>query len=211
MSVGKVARKVLGPFAGSVAEFYRNLFIDLDDLARTVASLAPEAKRVAEIGAGFGDAANALLPYLPHAVFYGVDMAHPSPGSLYTRPNKAVFTQQSSSELLAEQGSTFDLVLIVDVVHHVSQEHRAGLLRDAMDLTAPGGLLVVKDWTRDRTPIHALTYFSDRYLSSDKGVHFETYEALRTLIAPGDGWTLACETRIPPWRNNLLLAYRKDA
>jgi len=201
---------MLGPYVGTVTEFYRNLFIDLDDLARTLASLAPGSKRVAEIGAGFGDAANALLPLLPEATFYGVDMAHPSPGSLYTRANKAVFTQQSSSELLAEQGSTFDLVLIIDVVHHVSREHRGALLRDARDLTAPGGLLVVKDWARNRTPIHGLTYFSDRFISMDKGVHFETYDALRHLIYPGDGWTLACETRVPPWKNNLLLAYRKD-
>lgn len=211
MSVGKVARKLLGPYVGTVTELYRNLFIDLDDLARTLASLAPGAKRVAEIGAGFGDAANALMPHLPDATFYGVDMAHPSPGSLYTGTNKAVFTQQSSSELLAEQGSTFDLVLIIDVVHHVPREHRAALLRDARDLTAPGGLLVVKDWTRDRTPIHCMTYFSDRFISLDKGVHFETYDDLLSMIDPGDGWTLTCETRVPPWKNNLLLAYRKDA
>ncbi len=210
VSLGATVRTLLGPLAGPVTNRYRDFFINLDDLAVTLASLAPGAQRVAEIGTGFGDLANALLERLPNAVFYGVDVAHPSPGSLYSRPNQAVFTNQTSSELLTEQGASFDLVLICDVIHHVPCDKRQALLQDAMDLTAPGGVLVVKEWARDRNLRHLAAYVSDYYISADKGVRFETDQAMRRLVDPGQGWSLVCEARVPPARNNVLWGFRKD-
>ena len=85
-----------------------------------------------------GDAADELMRRLPDAEYVGVDVEHPSPGSLYTAGAPATFTKQTGTELLAQHGSTFDLVLVVDVIHHVPSELRAQLMRDAADLVGAG-------------------------------------------------------------------------
>ena len=209
MSLGTTVRAALGPLAGPLAEKYRDMYIRLDDLAESLASMAPSARRVAEIGCGYGDAANELMRRLPDAEYVGVDVEHPSPGSLYTAGAPATFTKQTSTELLAQHGSTFDLVLVVDVIHHVPSELRAQLLRDAADLVAPGGILAVKDWERGRDFWSAACWFSDYYLSGDKGVQFEELAELRRITEPVGEWTLVGESRVPPRRQNVLFIWRR--
>jgi 2-polyprenyl-6-hydroxyphenyl methylase/3-demethylubiquinone-9 3-methyltransferase len=213
MSLGRIVRAVLGPLAAPLAVTYRDMYIRLDDLAESLASMAPSARRVAEIGCGYGDVANELMRRLPAAEYVGVDVAHPSPGSLYAAAAPATFTRQTSTELLAEHGSTFDLVLVVDVIHHVPSELRTQLLRDAADLVAPGGILAVKDWEWRHDFWSAACWFSDYYLSGDKDVRFEVLDELRRIATPdgaGDGdWTLVSESRVPPRRQNVLLTWRR--
>ena len=76
--------------------------------------------------------------------------------------------------LVAEAPEPFDTVLVVDVLHHVPVTERDEFLRAARQLVARGGTLVVKEWERRRNPAHAAAYASDRYLSGDHDVEFET-------------------------------------
>lgn len=105
---------------GPASDLYRSLFIDVNALAEVARSLAPDAHRIAEIGCDDGSVAEALLAVLPGAAYVGVDVAEP--GRLFRGDlARARFASQLSSDLLAESGpGQFDLVVVVDVVHHVA-------------------------------------------------------------------------------------------
>jgi SAM-dependent methyltransferase len=212
MGLGYAVRSRLGKYEPAVSEAYRARFIDLGVLATTVASLAPGASRVAEIGCGDGSMAAAILAEMPSVEYVGIDVAD-NPGRLFAGDRSRVrFVSQPSSELVVTEAGTFDVVLVVDVVHHVADSERVSLLADAAALLRPGGLLIFKDWERGRGAAHLLAYGSDRYVSGDRTVRFMPLEELHQLAAKAaPGFELAVECRVPPRRNNVLLALRKPA
>jgi 2-polyprenyl-6-hydroxyphenyl methylase/3-demethylubiquinone-9 3-methyltransferase len=118
----------------------------------------------------------------------------------------------TSSDLLAEAPAPFDMVCVVDVVHHLPEHQRVPILRDAAALTSDTGTVVVKDWEQDRGVVHMMTFMAERYVSGDKTVRFATREQLRGYLADGlPGFGIACESRIPPRRNNVLYVMRRTA
>lgn len=207
--LGVRVRRRLGRWETPAAEAYRAAFINLDDMAATVASVTT-ARRILEIGCGDGSVADRMCQVFPDAEYVGIDVT-PDPGRRYRgAPERAVFRSMYSSELLSESPEPFDLVLVVDVLHHVDDGAREALIGDAMAMTKPGGCVVVKDWERNRSLAHALTYGADRYVSGDKTVRFMTPSELRGLVLGAcPDWHLVCEARVPPHRNNLLLVLRK--
>lgn len=208
MGFGTTVRHRLGPLEPRVAEAYRGRFIDLDDFARSVASLT-RPRRIVEVGCGDGAVADRLCREFPEADYLGIDIA-PSPGRLFTGDRKrAEFRSQSSGALLAEQPEPYDLVMLVDVFHHLPDPLRLPTLRDLVALAAPGGLIIVKDWERAATLGHLACYVSDRYISGDSTVRYATRSELLNEIATAiPTASLVCEARIPPRRNNIMFALR---
>jgi hypothetical protein len=79
-------------------------------------------------------------------------------------------------------------------------------------LAAPGGLVVLKEWERLPRLATLASLLAERYIGGDPGVRYPTMGELRQTIAAGiPGAKLHCEARIPPHRNNVLLAVRKPA
>ncbi|MGI8715027.1 MAG: class I SAM-dependent methyltransferase [Solirubrobacteraceae bacterium] len=209
MGIGTAVRHRLGPLEGVASELYRSRFIDLDELTRTLTSLT-QAQRIVEIGCGEGAVAERLLRKLPTARYVGVDVA-PEPGRMFAGDRRrAEFARMSSAEFLAEAPEPFDLALLVDVFHHLPEGLRIATLRDLGRLCRPGGLIAIKDWERSATPWHLACYSADRYVTGDAGVRYPTRPELLDAIALAiPGAELVCEARIPPRRNNLLLALRQ--
>ena len=212
MGLGYAVRSRLGKYEPAVSDAYRSAFINLDDVATTVASLAPHATRIAEIGCGDGSMAAAMFACMPSVDYTGIDVAD-RPGRLFAGDRSRVrFMSQPSSALVATEAGTFDIVLLVDVVHHVADSDRVAVLSDGAALVRPGGLLIFKDWERGRGAAHLLAYASDRYVSGDRSVRFMPLDELRELAAKAaPGFELAVECRVPPRRNNVLLALRRPA
>lgn len=209
MGIGPQVRHRLGRFEIPAAEAYRNRFINLDDLATTLASLTA-AKRILEIGCGDGALAQRLCGVFPAAEYLGIDVAD-RPGRLFRGDaNRAVFRSVSSADLLAENPDRFDLVVIVDVVHHIPARLRAPVLADAARLVTPDGMVAVKDWERGNGIAHLMAYTADRYVTGDPNVRFPSRAELRDLIDTAlPGFDVVCEARIPPRRNNVLYALRR--
>ncbi|MFJ9519971.1 class I SAM-dependent methyltransferase [Kitasatospora sp. NPDC101801] len=211
MSLGTLVRNRLGSLEVPAANLYRSAFINLDDLATTLLSLGP-ARRVLEVGCGDAALAHRLTARSPTSSYLGIDIA-PAPGRLFLGdPDRARFRSMSTSQLIAEDPEPFDLVMIVDVLHHVPVPQRRQLIQDAASLAAPGAVLAIKDWERDAGAAHWLAYAADRYISGDRTVDFPSRRELRSAIATAlPDWAPFLETRIPPLRNNVLYALRKDA
>jgi 2-polyprenyl-6-hydroxyphenyl methylase/3-demethylubiquinone-9 3-methyltransferase len=199
-----MVRHRLGRWEIPAAEAYRNRFINLDDLAVTIASLTP-AKRILEIGCGDGALGQRLCAVYPDAEYVGIDIA-PTAGRLFHGDrDRATFRSIPSAELVAEQPQPFDLVCIVDVVHHLPEELRVPVLRDAAALTSADGVIAVKDWERGRGLAHVLAFTADRYVTGDKTVRFASYDELHGYVDEAlTGFEVVCEARIPPRRNNVL-------
>ena len=210
MTPGALVRRILPEhLERTVADAYRDAFVNLDDLARTIGSLG-RFRRIIEVGCGEG-ALSSRLVRTTEARILGIDIA-PNPGRGYTGDRaQATFRSQRVEDLLAE-GATADLVVLSDVIHHVPVAERPAFLRSCRRLLAPGGLLVVKEWERRGNVFHALAYGSDRYVSGDRTVSFLTRDELLALLTEADdGLSVVCEARIPPRRNNLLVGLRADA
>lgn len=211
MGFGTSVRRRLGRWEVPAADLYRSLFIELEDLADTVASLG-SVGRIVEIGCGDGAFADSLCLAYPQADYLGIDVSD-CPGRLFRGDrSRAQFRSITSNDLLAERPQRFDLVAVVDVLHHVTEGERTQVLRDAAALTAPAGLVVVKEWERGHGLAHALAYTADRYVSGDSGVRFMPEHELRQLVETAlPEFELVCKARIPPHRNNLLFALRRPS
>jgi SAM-dependent methyltransferase len=204
VGIGTTIRHRLGRWEIPAAEMYRNRFINLDDLAATLASLGP-AKRILEIGCGDGAFGQRLCKVFPVAEYVGIDIA-PTAGRLFRGDgSRATFRAISSAEFLAERPEPFDLVCVVDVVHHLPEELRVPVLADAAALTTTDGVIAVKDWERGRGLAHVMAFAADRYVTGDKNVRFPSREELRGYLDRAlPEFEIVCETRIPPRRNNVL-------
>lgn len=210
MTPGALVRRVLPTRVERlVADAYRDVFVDLDELARTIGSLGVFSRAV-EVGCGEGALAS-RLSRTTDAQLLGIDIAA-DPGRNYTgAPGRASFRQTRVEELVGA-GHTADLVVLSDVVHHVPTDERVAFLRSCRALLTPGGLIVVKEWERRPGIAHALAYGSDRYVSGDRNVGFLTRAQLVALVhLAAPDLVAVCETRVPPRRNNLLLGLRAPA
>ena len=205
MSLGQILRRILGPLTDPVARFYRSYYIDLGSFATTLAR-GPGVETILEIGCGDGHLCEALAREMSSATVLGVDIAD-SPGALYGgRSDGVEFRQVPAEELIAEVPEGFDLVVLSDVLHHVPVGERGGLLDTAWALTSEGGRLAVKDWVSTRNLATGLAYLSDRFITGDRPLFFESREALVDLLAVHTpGGTVVGEGSVPPHRNNLYL------
>jgi 2-polyprenyl-3-methyl-5-hydroxy-6-metoxy-1,4-benzoquinol methylase len=114
----------------------------------------------------------------------------------------------SSSDFLAEAPDPFDLVLVVDVLHHVPRDRRTALLADVRALTRPDGHYLVKEWEPTRTLGHWAAWAADRFITGDRIQHV-TAPDLKHQLATLLGDELVLEARVPPRRNNYLLGYHR--
>jgi SAM-dependent methyltransferase len=209
VGIGTFVRHRLGRLEIPAAELYRACFINLDQLGARVATLR-EPKRILEIGCGDGALAQRLTAACPAADYLGIDPA-PTAGRLYRGdPARAEFRRQDTANLVAGQPDPFDLVVIVDVLHHIPAAARPTVLRHAAQLTAPGGLLLIKEWAKDRPVFGRLAYWADRYVTGDRDVDFMTEDQLATLLSDTLGeFTRTAHRPIPPWRENILFTLER--
>ena len=108
-------------------------------------------------------------------------------------------------ELPAEQ---FDVVTMVDVLHHVAEAERASAVRQAIERVAPGGLFLFKDmveapfWRR-------LAHNLDDFIFSGEWVKQVRTAELRNEVL-GAGFDMVEELVIPRlWYGNTLLVFRR--
>jgi cyclopropane fatty-acyl-phospholipid synthase-like methyltransferase len=208
MSIGSTVRRAFGPIEPQVSSLYRSLFIDLDACAAQIAAVAP-AQSILEIGCGEGQLAEALLAQYPEADYVGIDPMD-GVGRLFRGDRaRARFETIDLGTFAQSHGDGFDLVLTVDVLHHVQPEDRPPLLSLVRQVTRPGGHYAVKDWVKSRHPLHAMAYLSDRVLTGDRVAYFASGELEQlTMVDPADA--LVLRAAVKPRGNNLLLVYRRS-
>jgi 2-polyprenyl-6-hydroxyphenyl methylase/3-demethylubiquinone-9 3-methyltransferase len=205
---GRLVRRVLGPAVDPVIRRYRLFYVDLRSWGETMATLDGVGS-ILEIGCGDGHLCEVLATAFPDAEVLGIDIAE-DPGRLYGGRHDGVEFRRQTAEELADTGAVFDLVVLCDVIHHVSPEKQGSLVETAWGMVAPSGYLAVKDWVRGPDMASRFAYLSDRYVTGDIPNFFDSDDAFIELIEGqctggenvGSGW-------VPPRANNRYLFRRR--
>jgi 2-polyprenyl-3-methyl-5-hydroxy-6-metoxy-1,4-benzoquinol methylase len=208
MPIGPAVRRAFGPFEHRIAAVYRSIYVDLDEYVDAVREWVPNASEILEVGCGEGAVTERLAAAYPDAKITAIDIT-PRVGRLYRGPTDRVrFRQCTVQEIEAQEAGRFDLAMIADVIHHVPQPLRKGLLDAASGCLAPGGSLIFKEWERSRTPIHWMCHASDRWLTGDQ-VSFMSRDEGRALLTQSFAEAaLIDERRVAPWRHNIMTLVR---
>ena len=207
--LGARVRRLFGPHERLISELWRAAFFDLDAFVDQIHRWQPEARAILEVGCGEGAVAERLTARYPNARYLGVDLCA-APGRLY-EGDRAVFRREPVQHTASQSPASFDLVVIADVLHHVPQTERPSLLGALRRACRPGGLVVVKDWTKDRSLQTALALFADRHITQDEDVALMPPDAFRDLLAEAFGDAALTERAcIAPWRQNVAWAVRPD-
>ncbi|MDB5027916.1 MAG: hypothetical protein JWO66_1605 [Candidatus Eremiobacteraeota bacterium] len=186
MTVGKLARKVLGPaFFTRVAHYYRAFFVNLAKVVDTFAREIPQGAHVVDVGGGDGAPLNYLLQARPDITISMLDLAPSIGGAI--EPRFETRTRRlpgvSIADYLASGGARADAVIVSDVVHHVPVEAREEFFRDLGRLAAtPGTVVMIKDVEPSGARAW-LSYLADRYISGDRRVSLISRGTLRGLLS----------------------------
>ncbi len=211
MRPGPLIRRLFGPHERRVAEAYRRIFVDLDELAGLMSAWVPRAQRILEVGCGEGAMTERIARAYPTAAVTAIDIS-PRVGRLFRGQTFAVtFRQETIADLVCREPASFDLVVLSDVIHHVPADARRSLIGAIDQAIAPNGSLFFKDWVVSASPIHWLCALSDRYLTGDD-VAYCTLGGLSALVTDvfGPGTIRRMDT-VRPWHNNVaVLLQRSD-
>jgi SAM-dependent methyltransferase len=130
-----------------------------DRVVNGVAALAPDASSMLDIGASDGRVAARVAGRLGIADVYGADVQ--------LQPDPAIPVVEYDGCSLPFDDDRFDLVTIVDVLHHADDP--TAVVRDALRVLTPGGAIVVKDHLRLGSWSSMVLYAMDT--ASNFGVH----------------------------------------
>lgn len=210
MSIGPKVRRMLGPIEAPISSAYRSMFINVGELGKAIDAV-PFGSRVLEVGVGDGMIASQIIERRPDASVLGIDLAE-NPGSLFEGDrSRAEFRTISTSDLLAEQPTPFDAIVIADVLHHVPPSLRTGLLDDVATLLSDDGVLLVKETVVVKSPGYWMGRFSDRWITGDRNVSFLREADLKQLVTDNVPNLVVCgRSTIRPWKTNLLLVWRRE-
>ena len=211
MSIGSLARTVLGPYFPIAGRIYRSAFVDLRLLAQAAAPLIPPDAHILDVGGGDGEPLNHILALRPDVTVTMTDL-NPAIG-LALRPEfrSRVELRASTSVLdyLRSPGKAPNVVMLNDVMHHVRPHERAKLLGQIQEIMARFG--TSKLLIKDVEPGHfrsALCLWTDRHITGDKGVELVSREELDVLMRRACGECRVEESLLfekdPP---NYLVAY----
>jgi 2-polyprenyl-3-methyl-5-hydroxy-6-metoxy-1,4-benzoquinol methylase len=206
-AIGPTIRSLFGCHEKYVSGLYRRLFVDLWLAVKEIEAIS-SPKTILEIGCGEGALTEVLARCYPKAHIVGTDIS-PQVGRLFEGDRSNVtFVQKTTQDFELTNKLTFDLVVICDVMHHVSQDLHREMLAFAKRMLRPNGLLALKEWERRTNPVHGLCYLIERYITGDKVVYMSREEIKSLVGSVFDLRNIEKEIRIPPWKNNLLLLIR---
>lgn len=205
MAVGPLVRRCFGQHERRIADLYRAVFVDLESVVRQIHDWSPAPKRILEVGCGEGSMTERLASVYPLAAITAIDVT-PRLGRLYQGRKAGVVFRQIAVETIArESPGQFDLVVLCDVLHHVSPLNRSSLLRSIALCVDRDGVFVVKEWLRSNSAIHGLCWLSDVALTGDRVEYFSEPELRSALNHAFETSPPRRAVRIRPWSNNAML------
>jgi 2-polyprenyl-6-hydroxyphenyl methylase/3-demethylubiquinone-9 3-methyltransferase len=200
---------MFGPYEHQLAQAYRQLFVDLDELAVIMRTWVPQADNILEVGCGEGAMTERIRHSYSAANVTAIDITA-NVGRLFRGDRSAVtFSQETVQEVAVRKPGSFDLVVLSDVIHHVPVNARQSLLDGIHQAMTPNGSLIFKDWIISATPIHLLCTISDRYVTGDD-VTFCTMDGISKMLTRTFGSdAIRLVDTVRPWRNNVAVLVRQ--
>jgi Methyltransferase domain len=192
MALGAGVRAIAGPRLFRVlGNWYRRVFVDLNELVTLLAGGTPQGAHVLDIGGGDGAPINALVAKRADLTVTMIDIGDSVGTWIEDRFSDRVIRQPKTSlaEYLQTNSRLPDVVFLLDVIHHVPAWRRVSLYAELGILFKRRPDLRV--FIKDVEPGHwrsRLGLWSDRYVTGDRHVEFVTrvqlLNDLRNALGP---------------------------
>lgn len=174
MSPGRFVRTVLGDRNARVAgRLYRAIFVDMAKAGAAIAAEIPRGGHVLDVGGGDGEPLNCLLQLRPDIRVTTIDVAAEVGQWIHAQhlPRVTRIGATTLQTYLASGAPFPDVLLMIDVMHHIPVAQREAFLADVTGALrrAPRMCVIVKDVE----PGHwraTLGRLSDRYVTGDRSV-----------------------------------------
>jgi len=203
MSIGSIVRTVLGPRGFRVVgRLYREVFVDLGEVARAVATAIPDGVHILDVGGGDGEPLNYLLDRLQASTVTMIDLS-PAIGGFLEEKHRSRVEIRGGMSLRQYVDGIFvggphrrpDVLLVSDVMHHIPADGRAAFYHEIGRLfdRCPNLTVIIKDLE----PGHwrtTLGRFCDRYITGDRNVRMISRGELVTGITQSLGALDSFET-----------------
>jgi 2-polyprenyl-3-methyl-5-hydroxy-6-metoxy-1,4-benzoquinol methylase len=169
-----------------IGRHYRAFFVDLDLVAQALAAAIPPGARVLDVGGGDGVPLNHLLGLRADIHVTTIDPA-PQVGQWIEPEHAPRVVRRPRTTLanyLAGHDDPPDVVLMVDVLHHIPPPDRAKFFGGIADLLrrAPGMRIIIKD-VEPGSPRALLGYWADRYVTGDTLISPVGRDEVRALVS----------------------------
>jgi hypothetical protein len=169
---------------------YRAIYVDLAKEAAALATVIPRDSHLLDVGGGDGEPLNHLLALRPDIRITTLDPA-PVVGQWIDARFDGEVTRLPATSLadyLAGGRANPDAILIADVLHHIPEIARANFLASIRVLLerVPQLRIIVKD-VEPGSWRALLGYWSDRYITGDRGVSLISSQNLARLFEEGLG------------------------
>jgi 2-polyprenyl-3-methyl-5-hydroxy-6-metoxy-1,4-benzoquinol methylase len=166
--------KVLSRVSPSLLRTIRNQLLTMSKIH----SALPARGRVLEIGCGYGHILSSLAELRPDLDFLGIDVDRDA-----VVQSKSMWKQQNlrfENEDVQQIHGGFDLILILDVIHHLPDGAEHFMFQHSARLLKEEGRLLVKDMPFDNCQIGV---FLDTYVSGQPS-NVRTDDQFRSAIQP---------------------------
>lgn len=185
MALGPAIRQKLKShpkIQSTIANLYRSFFLDVGALVEHL-PIPSSATSLLNVGTGDGSILNLVARKFPALRITTADVTQ-TRGELIEKDisSRVAMVSYLPNDYTAQfWKQTFDVVLLVDVIHHVPVADRSLLLLNVWSTVSADGVLLVKD-----VEPHGFRAFlgllSDKYLTGDRHVDQVSASDLRRLI-----------------------------
>ena len=174
-------------FKGPVLEWYLRIKIKLEKNYEPFEQIVPRNATVLDLGCGYG-----FLCYLLHFVseerqITGVDYDEDkiiTASNCYSKNEKINFIHADITEYIIDK--MYDIIIISDVLHYLSQEKQLSVLRKAFAALQPGGAVIVREGNKDLQQKHRGTklseFFSVKLMRFNKSTHDLNFMSGETIV-----------------------------
>jgi len=186
MSVGKVARLILGKKFKVIGRIYRSMFVNLRLVSISISPYIPINSLVLDIGGGDGDPLNHLLSLREDLKVITIDPSN-SIGSFIEEVYSSrvqLLPGVSVGEYSKITSQIPDVILISDVIHHIPINSRNVFFSELKEIivnSEKSVKLIIKDIEPGSFRSN-LSLFSDRCVSGDQNVSLIKCSNLKTIL-----------------------------
>ena len=157
-----------------VLRFYRTrLNLDFPRLMRYL----PGRGRLLDVGCGVGSVDVAIATQRPELSVVGIDLNEK--GIELANQYNSLPNVTYRAERLEDVEGEFDVVLLLDVLHHVDPTEHADMFSAAAARLTPSGYVLIKDIERDRGQV---SLWMDRYVSRCSDVYLQNLDEMEVAV-----------------------------
>jgi 2-polyprenyl-3-methyl-5-hydroxy-6-metoxy-1,4-benzoquinol methylase len=178
-------------------------------------SLVPESGSVLDVGCGCGLFLGLALRWGHRITAIGLDISESAIHSAI-RMRQTGLNEEQRSRLTFRHvrtiddwpSATYDMVSIIDVIHHVPVDQQAAVLQALAARVKPGGILLYKDMARRPRWRAFLNWAHDLFVSSE-WIHYYPVSAVEAIAERAGFVELRAETINCLWYSHELRLYQR--